>query len=115
MSLIEVVVSMLILSILIIGGHYHFIYGRSQIALRRNYRAALQLAAQKLEELKADNYNDITIGKTEEALVLGEYSCNRSTDANDVGLYKKINVQISWVQMGKEHNVSLDTFIAPKW
>ncbi len=115
MTLIEVVVAMLILSILIIGAHYHFVYGRGQIALRENYRAALQLAAQKLEELKADSYNDITVSKTQETLALGEYSCNRSTDVNDVSLYKKINVQIDWNQMGRDHNVSLDTFIAPKW
>jgi len=115
MSLIEMVVAMLILSILIIGAHYHFVYGRGQIALRRNYRAALLLAAQKLEGLKACNYNDITVSKTQETLALGEYSCNRSTDVNDVSLYKKINVQIDWNQMGRDHNVSLDTFIAPKW
>jgi prepilin-type N-terminal cleavage/methylation domain-containing protein len=114
-SLIEVVVAMLILSILIVGAHYHFVYGRGQIALRRNYRAALHLAAQKIEELKAGNYNDITNGKKHKTMALGKLSCNRCTDVNDVGLYKKINVNINWNQMGKEHNMSLDTFIAPKW
>lgn len=115
MSLVEVVVAMLIFSVLIIGGHHHFTYGRGQIALRRNYRAALQLAAQKMEELKAGNYDNITEGITEETLTLGEHSCSRSTDANDAGLYKQINVTVNWNQMGKEHNMSLDTFIAPKW
>jgi len=113
-SLVEVVVAMLILTILIIGGHHHFVYGRGQIALQGHYRVAAQLAAQKLEELKASNYNDIVEGPTEETLSIGDLSCSRSTDTNDVGLYKQINVTVHWSQLGKDRNVSLDTFMAPK-
>ena len=113
-GLIEVVVAILILVIVIIGGSFFFAYARSQIHLRKHYRVAVQLAAQKLEELKAGNYNDIEGDETEESISLEDLSYSRSAEIEDVGLYKKVKVNIHWEQMNREHNVSLATFIAPK-
>lgn len=113
-SLIEVMAVVLIFSIIITGGFYHFVYGRSQIELQRHYRVAVQLAAQKLEELNAGNYNDIEVGQTDENLTLEGFSYTRSTETEDVGLYKNVNVTVQWEQMGKEHDVSLATCVAPQ-
>ncbi len=113
-SLIEVMVAMLILAIVLLGGGFGYVYGRSQIHLRKHYRAAGQLAAQELEELKADNYYDIEAGVTEESLSLEDSSYSRTIHTEDVGLYKKVTVTVHWQQRGNEHNVSLVTFIAPE-
>lgn len=116
MSLIESMVAILILAIVVIGGSSFFVYGRSWISLQGRYRAAIQLAAQKLEQLKADNYYEIEEGETQESVSLGDSSCIRSvqTETKDGGLYKKLQVTVRWNQMGKERNVSLVSYIAPK-
>lgn len=113
-TLIEVMVAVLIATIVIIGGSLLFVTGRSQINQQKHHRAAIQLAAQKLEELKADNYDDIVEGDTEESLSLEDLSYSRSTHTEDAGSYKEVTVTVSWGLTGNEHNVSLVTSIAPK-
>ncbi len=113
-TLVEVIVAILIFTIVIIGGSFLFASGRSQINLRERYRVAVQLAAGKLEELKAGNYHDIQQGQTQESLSLEDVSYSRTIDTEDVGLYKKVEVTVHWGQTGNGHNVSLVTFIAPK-
>ena len=116
-TLIELMLAILILTIVIAGGSFLFVGGRSQINLQKHYRVATQLAAQKLEELKADNtvsYDSIVVGETEQSLSLEDLSYSRSTRIENVGLYKKARVTVRWGQIGNEHNVSLVTFIAPK-
>ena len=113
-SLIEVMVAIFILTIVIVGGSFSYVYGRRQIDLRKHYRAAGQLAAQKLEELKADNYYDIEAGETQEDIYLEDLSYNRAIKTEDLDLYKKVYVDVYWQERGKQHNVSLTTFIAPR-
>jgi Tfp pilus assembly protein PilV len=112
LTLIEVMVSVLIVTIVIIGGSFLFVTGRSQISTQKHYRVATQLAAQKLEELKAGNYNDVV---TEEpnAVPLEDVSYNRSVLAEDLGSYKRVTVTIIWGP-SNEHSVDLVTCIAPK-
>jgi len=52
-SLIEVLIALLILVIVILGGGAYFFYGRLGINREGYRRAALELASQRLEELKA--------------------------------------------------------------
>lgn len=113
-TLIEVMIAALIFSIVVIGGFALFTSGRSQIALRKHHRVAAQLAAQRLEELKAGSYNDILVGKTEEAISLEDFSYSRTIATEDVGLYKKVEVTVHWDEMSKQRPVTLVTFIAPK-
>ena len=113
-SIVEVMVAVLIFTIVIIGGSFFFVYGRNQIDLRKHYRVAAELASQKLEGLKADNYDNIVVGETTESLSLENLSYSRTLVAADVGLYKQVEVTVHWEQMGKQHNVSLATFIAPE-
>ncbi len=110
-SLVEVMVAIVILALAILGGFVLFSYGRGQIDVQKNRRAAVQLAAQKLEGLKAGNYDSIQAGETTESISLGDLSYVRSTGAEDLGLYKKITVSVSWEQMNKQQNIGLTTFI----
>ena len=113
-GLIEVMVAILILSIVIIGGSLLFAQSRGQIHLRKNYRVAALLAAQKLEELKAGSYKDVETSETQESIPLEDLCYSRGIETEDIGSYKKVKVTTYWEQMGNEHNVSLVTFIAPK-
>ena len=71
-TLVEVMVSALICALVIIGASLFFVTGRSQVNLQGRYRQAVQLAAQKMEELKAGNYDELTVQAAEEDLPLNE-------------------------------------------
>jgi Tfp pilus assembly protein PilV len=113
-GLIEVVIAIMILVIVMIGGSLSFFHARNQIHLQKQSRAAVQLTSQKLEELKAANYDDIAVGDANENLALDDLSCRRKIEAELVGAYKKVKVTTTWTRKDREHNVSLVTFIAPK-
>jgi Tfp pilus assembly protein PilV len=111
-TLIEVMVAVLIITIVIIGGSLLFVNGRNQINQQKHHRAAIQLAVQKLEELKAGDYDDVD--PNTESLTLEDFSYDRDTNTVDNGSYKEVTVTVSWGPTGNEHNVSLVTAIAPK-
>jgi len=113
-SLIEVMVAVLILTLVILGGSFLFVTGKSQIELREQYRVASRLAAQKLEDVKAGNYDDIEKSAMSESLSLKDTCYSRSIVTKDLGLYKQADVTVQWGPVGRERNVSLVTFIAPK-
>jgi len=113
-SLVEVMIAIVILALAILGGFVLFSYGRGQIDVQKNRRAAVQLAAQKLEGLKAGDYDNIQAGEITENISLEGLSYVRNTGAEDLGLYKKITVSVSWEQMNKTQNVGLTTFIGPE-
>jgi len=59
-TLIELVVALLIIALVILGGGMFFVYGRVTIIREAHRRAALLVASQRLEALKAADYADIT-------------------------------------------------------
>jgi prepilin-type N-terminal cleavage/methylation domain-containing protein len=116
-TLIEVMAAVLIVTIVIAGGSFLFVAGRGQVALQKQYRAAAQLASQKLEELKAGTYASIAVGTTTDtnSPVLEGVSYGRSVNVVNAGLYKHVTVTVSWLQ-GTGHNsrnVTMVTCIAP--
>ena len=113
-SLVEVMTAALILVIAMLGGSYFYVASTNQINLREQYRAASRLAGQKLEELKAGSYDDVTIGELKDSLTLENSTYSRSTVTEELGLYKKVVVTVNWGPVGLERNVSLVTLIAPK-
>ena len=113
-SLVEVMVAVLISIIVMLGGSFFYVASTNQINIREQYRAASRLASQKLEELKAGSYSDIATSETKESLFLENSSYSRTIVTEDLGLYKKVVVTVSWGPAGMERNVSLVTLIAPK-
>lgn len=111
MSLVEVMVSILILTIVILGSAVLFVYGLGHVTLSKNYRVATELAAQKLEQFRADNHYHIDIpdGETSEDISLGGVSFTRDTMTEDIGLYKKVKVTVNWTQKNRDRDVSLVT------
>ena len=114
MTLVEIMTAILIGAIVIIGAAQFFVTGRKQVNLQGHYRKAVHLAAQKIEELKSDNYNNIIAGEAEENLSLNDFSYGRRINIENAGLYKKVGVTVNWSIAGQQSQVSLATFIAPK-
>jgi prepilin-type N-terminal cleavage/methylation domain-containing protein len=113
-TLIEVMTAVLIVTIVIAGGSFLFLTGRNQVSLQKHYRAATLLAAQKLEELKAGNYDNIVDGNSNSISLEGvSYTPQSTVVVNTSPSYKKVTVTVSWLQGNNSRNVSLVTFIAP--
>ncbi|MBN1805541.1 MAG: prepilin-type N-terminal cleavage/methylation domain-containing protein [Sedimentisphaerales bacterium] len=112
MSLVEVMIAVFISAIVMLGGSFFFVASTGQINLREQYRAASRLASQKLEELKAADYDEVTEGEVTDSVTLEKSSYQRSVVTTDIGSYKQVTVTVGWGTTG--NSVSLETFIAPK-
>ena len=113
-TLVEVMTAILIVTIIIVGSSFLFVAGRSQISLQKHYRAATQLAIQKLEALKAGDYGSIAVGTaTDSPIALDDVSYSRSTNTVNAGSYKEVTVTVSWLQGNKSRNLSVVTCISP--
>ena len=113
-SLIEVMIAVLISSIVMLGGSFFFVASTSQINLREQYRAASRLASQRLEEVKAVDYDTIVEGEVTDSVTLKSSSYNRSVVTKDLGSVKEVTVNVNWVTGVKVNNINLVTFIAPQ-
>ena len=115
-SLIEVMVAVFIFAIVVLACPFMFAFGRGEIKRQESHRIAVELAAQKLEELRACNYNDIEEGDSNTALSLNDLSYSRTTEivTENGGLYKWANVTVRWGPTGTEHSVILTTIFAPE-
>ncbi|MDD5328030.1 MAG: type II secretion system protein [Phycisphaerae bacterium] len=112
-TLIEAMIAALIVTIVIVGTSFLFAVGRGQINQQKNYRAAAQLATQRLEQLKGGDYAAVVSGSSSYSLEGVSYATN--TVIENVGsLYKKVTVTVSWGPPGSGFNVSLVTIIAPE-
>ena len=60
-SLIEVLIALVILVIVILGGGLYFFYGHLGINREGYRRAALELASQRLEQVKAADYSEVVL------------------------------------------------------
>jgi len=60
-TLVEVMIALLIIALVILGGGMFFFYGRLNILREAHRRAALLVASQRLEALKAADWDDIAL------------------------------------------------------
>lgn len=111
-----------ILIIVLFGTSTTYVSGRKQIAGQQYYRAAAQLASQKLEETKALGYSGLTESKQqEEATMYGiDYLINTQTELTDVPSSDvpkpcmKITVTIQWTGSAEDsHEAQFVTYVGP--
>lgn len=113
MTLTETVIAILILSIVIIGVSYGFVYSTNQIHLRNSYRTAALLASQKIEQLKADDYDNITEGSSSDETTLANVLYTRTVNTQFFANFKRIDLTVNWQRMNKQCDISMTTLIAP--
>lgn len=115
MTLVEVMLAILVLTIVVMGGSFLYVCGSGHITLSKNYRVATELAAQKLEDFRADNAFNIDIPDDvpdDPPITLGGVTFTRSTivtppaDPNYAGSFKNVKVTVQW---GVDNQVVLAT------
>ncbi len=119
-TLIEVMLSILILAIVMIGGAAFFTYGSSQLRMSKHSRLALELAGEKIEKLRAVGFSGLA-NETENGLPLGDFSATRRTtvlgideDGDSIDDYKKVTVTVSWNEGSTPEAVTLVTLITSR-
>jgi len=126
MTLIEVLVSVVMLTIVILGGLQFYVAGSARVDRGVHQRAAFGLAHARLEDVIRAPYDSVT-SLSEIDLSLGDIVCTRTTavtyvddpqdgtgaadtDSND---YKQVVVTVSWAEGGSSRSFTMDTMIAP--
>ncbi|MGC8976550.1 MAG: type IV pilus modification PilV family protein [Candidatus Ratteibacteria bacterium] len=122
-SLIEIIVSVLIFTIGILGGLAYFFYSQTNLNLERHRRTAIELAQSRIEFLKTVSYSNLNnYNENGTNITIDEISGKRMTiiedidDPDDVDTnpdYKKITVKITWYENKKNNEVVLQTIISP--
>ncbi len=115
-TLIEVIISVLIIGLFLTIMFGVFIYGANTIAVTRHYQQAIGLSSQKLEQIKSIAYSELTSGTIAESSVVLDNAliCSRSTVIASDTVGKKISVTVSWTQRAlgggsKQLSVMLET------
>ena len=120
LTLIEVIISILLFSVVLLGAMAFYFYSDSSFRFAEHKKMALELADARMEQLKAQEYDDLTIGAWDrEPIIIGQLPCESPDglyiDVSDVGGYKLVRVQVVWTDPSRAgtQNITLDTYIAP--
>ena len=122
LTLIEVMLSILIMTIALLGISSTYVSGRKQLIKQQQYQAAVHLASQKVEEIKAAGYTGVDIGEQEDQPSLYGLSFLRQTTVEltaqptaQIPLpCKKITVSTQWTGTADDqHEVKLITYVGP--
>ena len=140
-TLIEVMIALLIIALVILGGGMFFFYGRLNIIREAHRRAALLVASQRLEALKAADYEKIahnplsyepyyithssdwawnlsetketiTVDNLSDAQMLTEAQYMDDDGMNDSYDYLKITIVVEWSDP-VPNRVSLTSLVGP--
>jgi len=120
-TLVEVMISIVILLIGIFGVWAYFIYSQNALELAVKKRYASQICHMRLEELRSVDYNALSgYEETNTPIKIENLDGFRNTvveniDENNDGRtdYKKITVRVNWNQNGKEQKIEFVSFISP--
>jgi len=126
-TLVEVAVAILVMIISLLGVSSAYVSGKKQIIKQAQYQQAVNMACEKLEDIKAQGYSALKVDEDndqdsgEELSLLGlTYVRHTSTDltaeptADVPDPCKKVTVIVQWTGLAEDqHEVKLITYIGP--
>ncbi len=126
-TLVELAVAILVMIISLLGVSSAYVSGKKQIIKQAQYLQAVNLACEKLEDVKAQGYSTLKVDEdneqdTNEELSLSGLTFVRHTSTKlsaepsvDVpNPCKKVTVTVQWTgQASDTHEVTLATYIGP--
>jgi prepilin-type N-terminal cleavage/methylation domain-containing protein len=120
-TLIEVMLAIAIMTIALMGTSHVYVQARRFVVNQQYSRVAVQLAAQKIETLKAAGYDGIASSIPQQTLTLGGQSYLRQTQVSLTATptptlpkpCKKLMVTVQWSLGTSLHQVTLATSIGP--
>jgi Tfp pilus assembly protein PilV len=123
-TLVEVVISIVVMIISLLGISTAYVSARRHIIRQRYYQSAVHLASQKIEEMKAAGYSAIKVDEDDEVEELSlfglEYYRHTKVEptaeptASVPNPCKKVIVAVQWAgEVEDRHEVKLVTYIGP--
>ena len=126
-TLIEVLITAVMLTIVILGSVGVYTYGISRVNREAHRRVALELAHQRVEELFASAFDSVQTGvdsllvdNVNYARLITAKAVDDSADglgAADIDAdttdYKRVEVAVKWFERGDTNSVQLTTLITP--
>jgi prepilin-type N-terminal cleavage/methylation domain-containing protein len=120
-TLIEVMLAVAIIAITVIGTPYAYVLSRRFVVNQRYSRTAVQLAAQKIETLRAAGYDGIAGSIPEEKLTMAGQSYLRRTRVSLTATptasvpkpCKELSVTVLWSGGTNQRQVTLAAYIGP--
>ena len=125
-TLIETLISILLLAIVLAGGLSLYFNGNEMVTLSTHKKMALEIANSKMEDLKAGGYVNLPSAgaATTTSIQVGSLNALQSvtvTNMDEAGVggavdYKQVDVNIDWSEGGKfkaGQQVKLSTYLSP--
>ena len=127
-TIIEALISMLLLTITLVGSMAFYFHSQGYFASVNHRRIAAEIASAELEDIKTDGYTAIpaagawTVRATKLTQRLSAGAIGGMPGWGEIYVidnsegYKEVQVTIFWNQPGKStvQEVTLDTYIAPR-
>ena len=117
-TIIECLISLLILAILMTGGMAFYQYSNDLMKAATHKRIAVEIANAKMEDIKKNGFGSLPsidgLWQTNPITIAG-LSGQQNVYVYDVSNYKRVAVENTWLEPGKTGNqvVKLETYIAP--
>lgn len=126
-TLIESLISLLLLSIILAGGLSFYFNSDEIMSLAMHKKIAMEMANQSMEKIKKDGYANLlppTIGFVSgpfgSAMTFGDFTAQTQQRVTHVegispNINKMIEVKVSWTEAGKQtsREILLATYMAP--
>ncbi len=121
-TLIEVLISMLILTIVLTGGMQYFIVTSKVMVLARHKEMAMEMANGALEEMRKAGFDHLPLATglwgPDSSITFGDFTATtkrRVTNINNVGqvVRRQVEVQVNWNESGQgaPREISLFTYV----
>jgi len=110
-TLVEVLLSIVILSILLCGAISMYFYSGEIQSMATHKKIAAELANSKMEEIKREGYNKLAPSSDE--IKIGNLTAQQTVTIENQGSYKVVKVNVVWNAAGKSEarNLELVTYM----
>lgn len=116
-TLLEIIISILLLAITLAGGMALYFNANKIMALMVHKKAAMELADKKMEDLRDASYSSLVEGETNESgLKVAGLNASRSvTVAKPNSNYKQVTIEVNWKEANEtaDKSVKLVSYVSP--
>lgn len=116
-TLLEVIISILLLAITLAGGMALYFNANKIMALMVHKKQAMEMADKKMEEIRDASYVSLNEGTTEESgLKVAGLNANRSvTITKPTSNYKQVMIEVNWKEADEAYDktVKLISYVSP--
>ncbi len=123
-TLIENMVSMVLLAVMLTGGMGFYHYSNEATKLTVHKKLATEMVSSKMEELKRQGYVSLPPVSTPEVttLLVGGLTAQQTVtvtdideDSNGFTDYKQVDVKLAWTEAGRQspREMDLTTYLVP--